>query len=273
MVIEELWSEADEARAVACASAARAGDLATAMFEIEGTSLEDRAADLALLEAWGERARSRAGDGDEAGALASVLGAELDFRGPEDGYYDAINSHLHAVIGRRRGLPILLSVIWIEVGERAGIEVEGIGLPGHFIARVGERTLVDPFGGGRELEIEDCKRIVRAMTGADGPAWRDDFLAPTPRAQIVERVVQNLVNSGARAGDAGAMFRALSFLVTLRPDAPHDLLRRAVAAESVGARSVARAAYEDIVKRFPGSDEAGVAAERHRAGRGKPALN
>ena len=79
------------------------------------------------------------------------------FRANTADYYDPKNSFLHHVVEARRGLPILLSVVWMEVGRRAGAFTAGVGLPGHFVVRVGTRggVLVDPFAGGRLVSVED----------------------------------------------------------------------------------------------------------------------
>jgi len=281
MLIEELWSDAHEARVEVCVRAALRGDLTEALFAIEGAPADAVAADEALLEVWGQRVAARLAGGaasaeEQAQALAAVLGGELGFRGDTHDYYQARNSHLHEVITHRRGLPILLSVVWMEVGAAAGIHVEGVGLPGHFIVRVGHEALADPFGGGRPLEVEDCKRIVHEMSQGK-VVWHDELLATSTVAQIVERVLQNLVNSGSvvSPGSSGAehVFRTLGFLVKLRPDAPAYLLNRAIAAERVGARKHAHDTFAEVIRRFPGSREARIAAERHRMGGASRPLN
>ena len=280
MLIEELWSDADEARAESCVRAASHGDLTAALFAIEGVPPDAIAADTETLESWGHRVAAHfAGDFSAAGvarALATVLGQELGFRGDTDDYYHARNSHLHEVIARRRGLPILLSVVWMQVGAAAGVHVEGVSLPGHFIVRVAGEVLADPFGGGRVLEVEDCKRIVDELSQGKIP-WSDDLLAPSSVAQIVERVLQNLVNSasiGHRQPPSGAehVFRTLGFLVKLRPDAPAYFLNRAIAAERVGAQRLADDAFAEVARRFPGSREARI-AERRRTGGASRLLN
>ncbi len=98
-------------------------------------------------------------------ALNGLLFDEEGFRGNLDDYYDPRNSFLNDVLDRRTGIPITLSTLYIEVGRRAGLAVDGIGLPGHFVVRVGG-TLVDPFHGGALLTEEDCqKRLDRIYGG------------------------------------------------------------------------------------------------------------
>jgi regulator of sirC expression with transglutaminase-like and TPR domain len=86
--------------------------------------------------------------------LAELLFDELGFEGDHDDYYDPRNSYLDEVMIRRKGIPISLSVLTIAVAERAGMDVEGVGFPGHFLVRVGgsEGVYQDPFNGGELLD-------------------------------------------------------------------------------------------------------------------------
>src|SRR4051794_22044624 len=92
-----------------------------------------------------------AAGGDPVTTLAEVLGARHGFQGDREHYDEPRNSMLDVVRRRGRGLPILLSAVYIEAGRHAGIAVDGVGLPGHFVVSVGGR-LIDPFNGGRPVE-------------------------------------------------------------------------------------------------------------------------
>src|SRR5262249_8085012 len=139
MIVRELWSARDEEDIARFLEAARAGRLVAALHAIEGASEEEAASDRALFAAWSrpveERLRRRGyvRPAEEARVLAIVLGREEGFLGNTEAYDDPRNSHLHHVVATRRGLPILLSAIWIEVGLRAGTLMAGVGLPGHFV--------------------------------------------------------------------------------------------------------------------------------------------
>lgn len=139
----------------------------------------------------------------QARLLAAVLGDEAGFVGNSADYDHPDNSMLDLVLERHTGLPILLSVVWVEVGRRVGIPVHGVGLPGHYIAAVfGEGTpiAVDPFRGGAPVE------------GLLGD------LIPTPGPATVLRMLSNLVASYERRGDVTRMLRA----ARLRLDLPLD---------------------------------------------------
>jgi regulator of sirC expression with transglutaminase-like and TPR domain len=130
---------------------------------------------------------------DWAGALAGLLGARCGFGGVPADYERLESSLLHEVLHRRRGLPILLSVIWIEVARRAGAPVYGVALPGHFVVGLGDPggdfVLVDPFHSGRLLGDEDVGLLVAGATGAPlSPA----MLTPADPLDIVLRILNNI---------------------------------------------------------------------------------
>lgn len=100
------------------------------------------------------------------------------------------------MLRRRRGLPILLSVVWTEVARRAGAPVYGVALPGHFVVGFGdpsgppdEQVLADPFGGGRLLSGEDAGALVAGATGAP---FDPSMLAPADPLEIILRVLNNI---------------------------------------------------------------------------------
>ncbi len=126
--------------------------------------------------------------------LSTFLFEECGFVGNTENYYDPRNSYLNKVLDRQVGLPISLSALAMAVGTRAGLNVVGVGLPGHFIAKVvdgNEEVLFDPFNGGQFLDIEACELLVSGVTGRPFEAT-PDALAATPPGAIVARMLQNL---------------------------------------------------------------------------------
>ncbi|MGV9564381.1 transglutaminase family protein [Streptomyces sp. NPDC003480] len=125
-------------------------------------------------------------------ALADVLGRRCGFRGSAGDYERLESSLLHEVLRRRRGLPILLSVVWMEVARRAGAPVYGVALPGHFVVGFGpqeDRVLADPFDGGRLLSVADAELLVAGATG--GPL-DPSMLTPADPLDVVLRVLNNI---------------------------------------------------------------------------------
>ncbi len=151
---------------------------------------------------------------------------EEGYQGNAEEYYDPQNSYLTDVIDRRLGIPITLSVLATAVGRRAGLEIVGVALPGHFIAKAidgEEEILFDPFHGGQLLTNETCGEVVEAVTGRPFRVTAE-ILAPTPPGAIVTRMLNNL---RAIYADRDDFARTARILRRQRQLAPHDAgLRR-----------------------------------------------
>src|SRR5688500_8047944 len=182
---------------------------------------------VAHLDEMGAEARARmdAEGGPRVEALNRYLFGELGFAGNEADYYDPRNSMLHQVLGRRTGIPITLSVVYIEVGRRAGLRVEGLGLPGHFIVRAsegeGEGVLVDPFNR-KQTDRDECQARLDLIY--EGKLTLEDaHLRPVGARGILLRMLGNLKAVYARA----QLFRrALAAVERILLLAPHDLEER-----------------------------------------------
>ncbi|WP_030594729.1 transglutaminase-like domain-containing protein [Streptomyces fulvoviolaceus] len=125
-------------------------------------------------------------------SLCELLGDRCGFRGTPADYQRLESSLLHEVLRRRRGLPILLSVVWMEVARRAGAPVYGVALPGHFVVGFGppeEQVLADPFDGGRVLAGADAELLVAGATGA---ALQPSMLVPAEPLEVVLRILNNV---------------------------------------------------------------------------------
>lgn len=125
-------------------------------------------------------------------ALRELLGERHGFRGAPADYQRLESSLLHQVLERRRGLPILLSVVWMEVARRAGAPVYGVALPGHFVVGFGpadDQVLADPFDGGRVLAGSDAELLVAGATGAP---LQPSMLTPADPLELVLRILNNI---------------------------------------------------------------------------------
>ncbi|MFH9661957.1 tetratricopeptide repeat protein [Streptomyces sp. NPDC017248] len=158
-----------------------------------------------------------------AQALRRLLGERYGFRGTPGDYQRLESSLLHEVLGRRRGLPILLSVVWLEVARRAGAPVYGVALPGHFVVGFGaaaERVLADPFDGGRVLTGTDAELLVVGATGAPPDP---SMLEEAPPLEVVQRVLNNIrAWAAARPERSDIALRAVE-LALLIPSHPARL--------------------------------------------------
>src|SRR4051794_34947938 len=187
----------------------------------------DAARALATLDSLGAEV-ARAVDGSqrtpraEALALSHVLGAVHGFAGDTDQYDRPENSMLDRVLERRRGLPILLSVVYVEVARRADVRLAGVGLPGHYV--VGhfggpEPLLLDPFNGGAEVTSDAHSALVR----------------PWSPHETAMRMLNNLVPAFRRRGDLTRALHAAEMRLSLAADADeHDRVRAELVALRAG---------------------------------------
>lgn len=171
-------------------------------------------------------------------ALANYLFKRLGFAGNRDDYLDPRNSFLNQVLDRRLGIPITLSLLYIEVARRIGIDAEGVGLPGHFIVRTRlepEHTpasddetddpdaviYLDPFHGGALMDEADCAERVRAITGGK-LSFNQAFLSPVGARYILNRMLNNLKNAYAGRQDLERALRVVERLLVLNPNDPEE---------------------------------------------------
>ena len=177
-----------------CAAFGEHGDIEAAAWELAHAFLpgQDFLEQEALLDSWGREALTRlsaAGPSkpSRVAALTHFLGRELRLRGNENDYYRYPNSLLPSVIDSRLGIPISLALIYILVGRRAGIAIEGVGLPGHFLVRHGD-VIFDPFHGGRRVTVEECV----ALLAQQNLVLTQLHLEPTTPRQMLGRMLTNL---------------------------------------------------------------------------------
>lgn len=193
----------------------------------------DPAPFLAILDRLASEIAARlpaAADGRTfVGATNDYLFGELGFRGNETEYNDPRNSCLNYVLDRRAGIPIALSVVYIEVARRLGQPVTGVGLPGHFIVQYDDgefSAYIDPFYSGRILSAEDCLQIARDRTGADADGTA---LAPVGTRYIVVRMLNNLRSSYFRGKQFGKMVAVTDLLIEAFPQNAEYYKARGVA--------------------------------------------
>lgn len=178
--------------------------------------------------------------------LADLLFVELGFEGERDDYYDPRNSYIDKVMIRRKGIPISLSVLSMAIGERAGMVVEGVGFPGHFLVRVGgpEGVYQDPFNRGEILDGVGLRKLAAQFLGAE-MALHPSYLEPVDCLTITIRMLANLKTAHRRQGDYARAMLACDHLVELTqaPEHRRDRGLLAHALRTYGAASEDLAAY------------------------------
>ena len=177
--------------------------------------------------------------------LRRRLFADLGFAGENRAYYHPDNSYLHRVVERRRGIPITLSVLAIEIGRRAGVKLEGIGMPGHFLVReTATGSYMDAFHGGVVLDDQACELLFRAATGAGSELPFSAALLPAVnRVQILGRMLNNLGLVHRVNADAPSLEWVLRLRLALPEVTGQDVIELA---EAVAAQGRAQAAVREL---------------------------
>jgi regulator of sirC expression with transglutaminase-like and TPR domain len=185
--------------------------------------------------------------------LREFLFEELGFAGDRSDYFDPRNSHLNEVLDRRLGIPITLSLVFIEVGRRLGLQMEGIGLPGHFItgARIaGEQVLLDPFNRGAVLTVEACGQVVRQALGRPVRLLPEHF-APVDNRQFLTRMLANLKGVYWRQEAWDKVVRVIDRMLALNPAAAGERRDRGAAWSNMGRLERGVADWERYLTEFP----------------------
>jgi regulator of sirC expression with transglutaminase-like and TPR domain len=128
---------------------------------------------------------------DWLGVMNDYLFNELGFHGDREDYYNEQNSYLNRALDRRAGIPISLCVIYLLIGWRLRLRIEGVGMPGHFICRAATEdgeTFIDVFNQGEILTRDDCISLIRRA----GHAYRSEMLKPSSAREILARMCGNL---------------------------------------------------------------------------------
>ena len=204
-------------------------------------------------------------------ALNQFLFDELGFAGDADDYYDPRNSYLNEVIERRRGIPISLSIVYMEIGRKIGLPLEGVSFPGHFLVRLGLRgsTLVlDPFAGGAPLSENDLRKLLKRVIAGSGRAQMrsaddvaaelplDQFLEPAGHRQILARVLRNLKNIYREKDETHRQLQVLNRLLMVAPDAHTELRDRGLVYQQLEAFRAALRDLSDYLEREPEAADA-----------------
>ena len=173
-------------------------DLARAALLIAATEYPELSVERELfrLDAIAEGIAPRMDDDTplyQLNTLSEYLFDELKFAGNHTNYHDPRNSFLNDVMERKRGIPISLSLLYMEVGKRAGVPILGIGMPGHFIVRHRDEpdVFVDPFHGGILLSVEECAERLKQVTQGS-LTWDSEYLEPISSRAFIARMLRNL---------------------------------------------------------------------------------
>ena len=196
-------------------------------------------------------------------AINRYLFEQQGFHGNRRAYYDPANSLLPRVLERRTGIPITLSLVYLELARRIGLPMVGIGLPGHFLIRPefdGTGIFVDPFHGGDLLFEQDCADRLQALYG-EPVSLRPEYLAPVQGRPFLARMLQNLKGCYLQSSQLERARRCLDRLLLLFPDDRHSLRERGILSCHLEYWPEARQDLEAYLRRWPDAEDA--ASIRH----------
>ena len=198
-------------------------------------------------------------------ALNYYLFNEMRFSGNIDEYYDPRNSYLNEVIERRTGIPITLSILYLEVGKRLGLALKGVSFPGHFLVKLSVKRgqlVLDPFTGGEAQSEADLRqRLAQVLPSEKAEqAQLDQYLEPATPRQIIARVLRNLKNIYMQSGKLDQALAVMQRMLLVMPESAEELRDRGLLYQKLECFRPALSDLQNYLRRRP---EAPDAAEIH----------
>ena len=225
----------------------------------------DVAAYLGRLDALAERVRSRLPEApsfaDTIQALNTVLFEEEGLSGNQTDYHDPRNSFLNEVLDRKLGIPITLSLVYIEVGNRLGVPLVGVGFPGHFVVKYagpdGE-TVLDPFQAGSRVNQAQMEDKLRSMYGPNNPfaSQLPKLLAAVGKKDMLLRMLRNLKQIYTQKEDFERALSVVERILLVAPDHPVEVRDRGAIHHRMGHQQLAVRDFQRYLQLAPKADDA-----------------
>jgi len=202
---------------------------------------------------------------ERVAALNEFLFEDLGYRGNTEAYYDPRNSYLNEVMERRTGIPITLSILYLEVGKRLGLNLKGVSFPGHFLVKLAVKRgqlVLDPFTGGEAQSEADLRqRLAQVLpTGKAEQAQLDQYLEPATPRQIIARVLRNLKNIYTQTGRLEQALAVMHRMLLVMPESVEELRDRGLVYQQLECFRPALSDLQNYLRRRP---QAPDAAEIH----------
>jgi regulator of sirC expression with transglutaminase-like and TPR domain len=213
------------------------------------------------VEDLAQQVAARTADANQSplAALNRVLFDEASLRGNRDDYYDPRNSFLNDVLDRGLGLPITLSILYMEVAKRVGFSVSGVGMPGHFLLKhygpEGDEMLIDCFNGGDILSRQECQSRLNEIYSGE-MTLRPEFLHPISGRQILMRMLNNLKAVYLSTRNFRKALPIADLTLVIYPRSAEDIKQRALLRYSMGMRGLAAEDLDEYLKISPDASDA-----------------
>jgi regulator of sirC expression with transglutaminase-like and TPR domain len=192
------------------------------------------------------------------GMLNRVLFDEAGLRGNRDDYHDPRNSFLNDVLDRGLGIPITLSIVYMEVARRIGFPLAGVGMPGHFLLKhySEQETFIDCFNRGDLVDQQDCQRRLDEIYSGE-LALRPEFLHPISRRQILIRMLNNLKTVYLSTRNFRKALAIADLILVVYPRSPEDVKQRALLRYSLELHKLAAEDLQEYLAMSPEASDAG----------------
>ena len=191
-------------------------------------------------------------------ALNKIIFQEANLRGNREDYYDPRNSFLNDVLDRGLGIPITLSIIYMEVAGRVGFPLSGVGMPGHFLlkhyADSGQEILIDCFNRGDILSRQDCQSRLDEIYSGE-MKLRPEFLHPISRRQILTRMLNNLKTVYLSTRNFRKALPIADLILIIYPGSAEDVKQRALLRYSMGLHGLAAEDLDEYLKMSPAASD------------------
>lgn len=190
--------------------------------------------------------------------LQQYLFKELHFKGNTWDYSAPENSYIDAVLEQRSGMPIMLSIIYMDISWRLGLPVSGVALPGHFIVRYADTEkhyYIDPFNQGQQWSEADCVRQLRLFYGNAAPAMLHNALQPASRRSILVRVLRNLKYTYLKRNENSKALAAIDRVLLTASSDPSDVRDRGLLHAHMGRPDAALHDLERYVHLEPNASD------------------
>lgn len=178
------------------------------------------------LNSMGETLRDLISDVKNPTYLISMLNEymfnTLGFSGNRDDYYNPDNNFLNMVIDKKTGIPITLSIIYVDLARHIGLDLRPVGFPSHFLVKHTEEMIIDPFEGGRILTIDDLHEILNRSYGG-GVEFAPQFLDEIEPEKILIRIARNLKNSYTESFNYKMSMHCINFILSIEPNAAEEV--------------------------------------------------
>ncbi|MBI3892481.1 MAG: tetratricopeptide repeat protein [Candidatus Wallbacteria bacterium] len=226
---------------------------------------------LARLDGMADAIRARLPRGSRAGRITREMNRylfeECGLRGNEQDYYNPCNSFLNDVLDRKLGIPITLAIVYMEIGRRLGVRLDGISFPGHFLVKLRQADgdwILDPFHQGAVLDEDTLqKQVDEALTPGLVPEEQSQkWLVTADKREILARLLRNLKAIYLHGGDVERALNAVDRILLVTPDAPGELRDRGLLYDKMQHRRAALADYARYLELVPDAEDAAEIRER-----------